>query len=410
MSHEELNAYHRALGRVIVLLLACHASLYLNFYVQKGLLLKRMKDRDVILGLIAITSAVTIITSALARIRVYNYRLFLALHVLFSVLLLPVLYFHVSHIRIYILETVAVFALLVSQRKVSQTQVDAKVSHVEGTDLVSVSIDLKKLLAKRTFLPGQHIYALFPQMKNPLRTNPFTLAQNPDGKHEAQLVIRKLSGTTALLDQLTKQPQPCSMIVEGPYGAAKYFPDLSDFENVLLVAGGVGATFTIPIYRHLLLSQNTGDRHSSKHNIRFVWAVKDEKEAQWGLQLLAKDDHDVPDDSMELYVTGRSNKGENPPAKVHTTAGEEIELDERQGLLADDTDTATTGDLIQVRKKHGRPSLSTIVDGFFSNAEDRKVAVFVCGPKGLGSSLRREVGRWVDGDRHIFWHNEEFGW
>jgi len=55
MSHEELDPYHRLLGRIIVFLMAVHSSLYLNFYVQKGLLYKRLADWDVILRLLAIS-------------------------------------------------------------------------------------------------------------------------------------------------------------------------------------------------------------------------------------------------------------------------------------------------------------------------------------------------------------------
>ncbi len=43
-----------------------------------------------------------------------------------------------------------------------------------------------------------------------------------------------------------------------------------------------------------------------------------------------------------------------------------------------------------------------------------RVAVLVCGPTGMGTALRREVGRWVrrggPGRWDVFWHDEEFGW
>ncbi|KAL9007584.1 MAG: hypothetical protein Q9173_007177, partial [Seirophora scorigena] len=112
LSHEELNPYHRALGRILLLLLSLHASFYLNFYVQKSLLLKRLRDADVILGLLAITSLLVLGTTALAWIRRKNYLLFFIVHVTLSISLLPTLYFHVSHLRPYILESALVYTLL----------------------------------------------------------------------------------------------------------------------------------------------------------------------------------------------------------------------------------------------------------------------------------------------------------
>jgi len=60
--------------------------------------------------------------------------------------------------------------------------------------------------------------------------------------------------------------------------------------------------------------------------------------------------------------------------------------------------------------KIGRPDLRAVVDEVFASGVSDRVAVLVCGPGGMGKSLRREVGRWVGEGREVFWHNEEFGW
>ena len=98
LSHEELNSYHRVLGRLIFTLLCCHALLYLNFYLQMGLLWKRIQDRDVILGLCAILSATVLFTTALVQVRHYSYRTFILFHVVIAFWILPILYFHVFNI------------------------------------------------------------------------------------------------------------------------------------------------------------------------------------------------------------------------------------------------------------------------------------------------------------------------
>lgn len=203
-----------------------------------------------------------------------------------------------------------------------------------------------------------------------------------------------MNGTTAMLADLTKHPQPVPLLIEGPYGSAKHFLDLaSNFDRVLLVAGGVGATFTLPIYRDLV---SKGKASIAK----FAWSVKSEADAQWGVEALKEQCEGRLPETFELYVSRRASS-------AGRKADESIELQEQEGLLGDE---GTSSDA-NVRK--GRPDIPAIVDEVFAlsrSGGEERVAVLVCGPKGLGKSVRREVGRWVARGRDVFWHAEEFGW
>ncbi|KAL8629468.1 hypothetical protein Q9189_004810 [Teloschistes chrysophthalmus] len=304
LSHEELNPYHRALGQIVLLFFSLHASFYLNFFVQKYLLLNRIQDRDVILGLLAIASFLVLGTTALARVRRKNYFLFFVIHVAISLSILPILYFHVSHLRAYILESAFVYLVLILQRNYSQTAIpNATISHVQGsTNLISITIPLPPSLSKKskqTFHPGQHIYLSLPTATltaphEKLRLNPFTIANLPhkdsDSNHNnnsIQLIIRSLSGTTSLLSSIAlskkgspQTPPTAPLLIEGPYGSSPHFPSLHSFDKILLVAGGVGATFTLPIYRSLL-AQNF-----PQQNIRFVWSARRFGDTQWSWRYL----------------------------------------------------------------------------------------------------------------------------
>ena len=198
-----------------------------------------------------------------------------------------------------------------------------------------------------------------------------------------------------MLADLAKAPQPVPVLIEGPYGSAKHFPDLaSNYDRVLLVAGGVGATFTLPIYHDLL---SKGKASIAK----FVWSVKSEADAQWGVEALKEQCEGRLPETFELYISRRASS-------AGRKADESIELQEREGLLGDE------GFLLEennVRK--GRPDIPAIVDEVFGlsrSGGEGRVAVLVCGPKGLGKSVRREVRRWVRRGRDVFWHVEEFGW
>ncbi|KAL6713301.1 hypothetical protein ACLMJK_008766 [Lecanora helva] len=408
LSHEELNPYHRLFGRVITIFFSCHASMYLNFYVQKGLLLKRIRDWDVILGVTAISTALLLNTTALAKIRDWNYRVFFYSHVILSLTLLPVLYLHVSHLRVYILETGFVYILLIIQRNVSQSKAKATITQLPSTNLLSITIPLTGSLANKTYTPGQHIYLGLPSLPQKLRINPFSIA-NPSPAHDGkiQLVARKLKGTTILLADLANDSKkmettaPIPLLIEGPYGSSTHFPDRETFDRVLFVAGGVGATFTLPLFLDLLQRIGKGERIPP---IQFVWTVRRREDAQWGLQMLKEQLGDELPSEVEIYITA--------PRHDDNSNDENIELQECEHLLSHpNNENVSTPPSISI--KHSRPNFHTLINHVFTStaSPDASVAVLVCGPKGMGARLRREVRPWVlRRGRDVFWHGEEFGW
>ena len=421
-----------------------HATLYLNFYVQMGFMTKRIKDLDVQLGLLAITSFLIIGTSALSYIRAYSYRLFYTLHILLSFTILPTLYFHVPYLRVYIVEAAVVYIFLVLQRyTTSQSQTFATLIPLPSTNLIHLSIPVPKTWEKKALRPGQHIYLSrpFPDSPSSLSVshmNPFSIANNPfsdadDTDRHITLVARTLNGSTKLLAEAAEESEgaPISFLLEGPYGGSRNFPDLLAYDTVLLVAGGVGATFTLPIYQDLLLRlhaqntsseplqeyqelddikltdtieglrarhiQNTPSTSAPAHpnpKIRFIYSVRSLADAQWALNSLHlqhqalhhyQHESDFPK-GFELFVTGDDG------ADAKTTLG--------------------AGGVAFV--KYGRPDLRGVIDEVFGKEGRSKgverVAVLVCGPQGLGRDLRREVGKWVWRGRDVFWHEESFSW
>ncbi len=300
MSHEELNPYHRLLGRILIAFFSVHAAMYLNLYIQLNLLLKRIQDRDVILGLMAITTFMLIGTTALAKIRTWNYRLFFYLHVILSASLLPILFFHVSHIRLYIIESAAIYLIIILQRNVSQTTAEATIDLVPSTNLLAITVPLTKTLSSKTYAQGQHIYLGFPSLPQKLRINPFSIAnRNPHDDKKIELVARTLSGTTAMLADYAAKQKTTSLTLEGPYGAASYFPDLATYDRVLFVAGGVGATFTLPLYLNLL---HRGARGEQMPCMKFVWSVRQVADARWGITQLLEASGTLPE-GFHAYAT-----------------------------------------------------------------------------------------------------------
>ena len=479
LSHEELNPYHRRLGRILITFFSLHALLYLNFYVQMGFLSKRIRDPDVQLGIAAITSFLIIGTTALSIIRRYSYRIFYVVHVVLSTAILPILYFHVRHIRIYIVETGIVYILSSLQRHfLSRRRVSATIAPIPNTSLMKITLKPSTpIRVPFTVLPGQHVYISLPQTQksfHPLQSiimNPYSIANLPTKtSSHINLVVRELSGTTNTLAQVarsssssssssseTEDSTQHSILLEGPYGAAQHFPNFLDYDAVLLVAGGVGATFTLPIYLHLLNLLNpsndsiladgeelkdlapVSDRETKNKNIRspsplreevpestedyseptshlldssssssssplkppnlhFIWCVRTLSDAEWGISAIRNSQHQSPS-ACKLYITAPSSSSSSSPQSTSSN-------------------TPSTSTPTPIPTQHNRPDWKKTIDDIFTAegfsedlSEDvpageeqttptppQKVAILLCGPPTLGKALRREVGRWVTGD------------
>lgn len=419
MSHEELNIGHQILGRIIQTLLTLHAAFYLSFYILNNLLGKRIQDRDVIIGLTGIILFTTTATTALGFLRKLNYRVFYITHITIATIFLPLMYFHVIYIRPFIWEAAGVYVLHIALRLLNTRHYTGSISLIPGTNLIQVTVPLATSTAK--WKPGQHVYLSLPRWRGSrkyglhrLRTNPFTVASLP--RHDGQLLLiaRALNGNTKRLASLARsaaisdgvtenKSETTPLILEGPYGASGRLPDFSLFDHVLLVAGGVGGTFIVPVWRHIH-SQPT-DYLSKAGEVRFVWAVRKVVETSWAFPE-ERNDEQSSLEGVEVYITGPRAGESIANGGMASGVRESIEMAERDKLMEEEDDKALIRRGISVR--YSRPVLREVVDEAFAGHAER-VAVLVCGPASMGHSLRKEVGRWARRGKDVYWHAEIFG-
>lgn len=385
---------------------------------------KRIKDRDVIFGTISIILFAILSTTALGYLRRLNYHIFYISHITIANLVIVTLFIHVSHIRIYIYEVVAVNAIHLILRGLSLKIRHGSVKLLPGTNLVQVRIPLTAGDSALDWKPGQHVYLSRPlgrpysdsasdQMTLRHQSNPFTIASIPARDDELLLVTRTLNGNTKHLAELAKSLSAAgadgdngsdiALALEGPYGSSTRLPDFSSFDKILLVAGGVGATFIMPVYRSIIESGE--DRQADSQQVRCIWAVRKLAETQWAFPV-SEDEETESDPSthtnaVEVYITRPSG-----PNLQSMDPGDEIEMAEDEQLLSMEEQ------MLKPRKgmvlKSGRPSIPTIVDETLSKGT--RVAVVVCGPKVLTAQLGECVEQWIAKGSDIYWHNETFGW
>ncbi len=382
-SHEDLNDAHRLFGRIVHGLLAAHAVLYLNFFVRVNVLEKRLKDPVVRLGLLAFWAFnfLAVLSMPLVRRRMYH-RLFYRSHVLLSAVVLPLLYAHVPYTRRYIVQAGVLYVVNgVTRALASSPPVSVTVEKIEGTSLLRLQADGSARAYLSAWTPGQHVY--LKQSNSPITPKtPFTVvawsssSENGSEKATVDLVVRTLGGPqTGFL----AAEQQATLMLEGPYGESKnYIPSLLSHRKddaVLLVAGGVGATYTLPIYLALL------GKFRSSTNIAFVWFVKSTAEAVWVVDVLQDVACDV---DVSIYVTGGA------------------ELDAK-------TDLGELKKGITIYPPRQREHVANVVDDVFAKDTGR-VYVFACGPSGMARALRTEVGSHVMRDgRDVVYRQEQFG-
>jgi predicted ferric reductase len=138
---------------------------------------------------------------------------------------------------------------------------------------------------------GQHIFLRVLECR-PAETHPFTIASLPgravsgpqdtesgvpadDGLNELVLIIRPVDGFTGRLAKIVEsraeggKTVAFPVLVDGPYGEAVSF---GSFDSVVLVAGGSGISFALPILHDIL---STTQKSGSCSRINLIWAARD---------------------------------------------------------------------------------------------------------------------------------------
>ncbi|TAQ87599.1 hypothetical protein B7494_g4053 [Chlorociboria aeruginascens] len=284
-------------------------------------------------------------------------------------------------------------------RKLDTATGFAKITKVPHTKLLQLQIVMPPKKIERTrAAPGQHVYLSIPPDKTSIHDllfNPFTIVSV--SSQEITLVLRALDGpTTKALDSLAKFSKARPPInIEGPYGVSQRFPNLAaDYDRILLVAGGVGATFTLPIYRYLREQLETEAK--SPDRLTHIWSMRSAAESSWAANLDCEEENLLEDDeNIKIFIT----RGINDNATYEERGGS-IELEDLQAVQ----------EPVNPSGGRGRPDLKKIAEEVFRGGIEERVAVLVCGPKGMAKELRAHVGKYVQVGREVWWHNEAFGW
>lgn len=426
-SHEEVNRYHRILGRITYGLTLVHIVLYNVYFIMASKWVARFFAPAIFCGVLASLLFHAIAVTAMKRIRDAAYRVFFITHLIGAFFAPTLLIFHAKSLRWYVIECCFIFLFDLAVRKRYSTVALATIEAIPGTTLVKVTAPLPPghLDAFRS-APGSHIYLSLPTegRKDSVPSsqsalfdysyNPYSVASLVEDADAISFVVRTRRGAMSrvLTDYAAATPTAASpddakvrLCIEGPYGAMahKYRALLtSGVSRVLFVAGGVGATFILPIYQ-------AAQAEMPLARLQMVWAIRTAGDATWAVPASAAGGKTVlSDERIQLFLTADAAAA-GAAQDGNGEGGSAVELQP----LPSPSRRSTFGDRARMRRaeqNRRRPNFATIVDEAFRLSAQGTVAVVVCGPKEMADEVRRCVRPWVMKGRKVWYHNESFGW
>lgn len=236
---------------------------------------------------------------------------------------------------------------------------------------------------------GSHAYLWLPSVR-PFQTHPFTLVSTSP----VEFVVRAHDGFTEALHRKAQAVGPETKLrasINGPYGAPT--ESFSDYDNVFLVSGGSGGSFTFPLALDLIRRQL-----AEKTRITFVWATRTKESINWYRpeieEILASGLVD-----LKVYVTNAQAKNGSGSFSTRTATSSRANLNTTTSDKGDIELTTREpfdqgGKYAGLNIEFGRPDVDLLLSEFVATAaSNQRVIVGACGPSSLMSAVHNHASR-----------------
>jgi predicted ferric reductase len=264
-SYERLNCLHQISGCLTFLMMVLHASCYTSYFAGRGKL-SILVEKEQIAGIISGFAFLSVTLSALILRRIW-YELFYVTHIIFFIVGIVSVCFHQpdfsKKIVILLLSTAAMW---VADRLIrifrALYYVTNNFATVHPLPNGGTKVVLKKVPTRA--VPGKHFYVWIPAIRM-FEMHPFTIV----GTQPLEFIIKSHNGFTRDLHKFAAKHPGAALraSVDGPYGT---FPDPMEYDKIVLIAGGGGASFTFGLAVNLLERMKEG----SNKSIAFIWTVR----------------------------------------------------------------------------------------------------------------------------------------
>lgn len=264
-SYERLNGLHQIAGYTSFVYLVLHAAMYTRYFLVNDRV-EILQEASTVAGIVAGFAFLGIVISAVV-IRRFWYEAFYVIHIACFIVALVCASYHQPGLEAGIIIIFGlVAAMWVADRVVRASRLLYRSVNNEATLEPLPEGGTKITLAKRPFgaVPGKHCFLWIPKVRM-FESHPFTIVAS----EPLEFVVNAHDGFTRDLHRhaLASPGVKLRASVDGPYGT---FPDPMEFDRVVLVAGGSGASFTFGLAVNMLERMWP---ESTKY-ITFIWTVK----------------------------------------------------------------------------------------------------------------------------------------
>jgi hypothetical protein len=273
--------------------------------------------------------------------------------------------------------------------------------------------------------PGQHFFLRFVTCGvHALTAHPFTVCsmppQNEPGssldKGSMVFHVKPRGGLTKRLASLArKQPGfAVTVLLDGPYGGLPMRWG-EGFDRSIVVGGGAGAGFTLPLIESFLQDQ---DARAKGSKLTAIVASRDPSFSDWFLAALERlaVKYSIEGAATGLLVlvhqTGEGGQGVTAADSASGNDDPEKSVQVRS-FLTEDSHTAIIK-TFGVGLHRGRPDLPALVRGVFDE-KDTSVGIVVCGPgsmvhdvSSVASKAQQSIVKGSLAAREVWFHKEAF--
>ncbi|KPA83185.1 putative ferric reductase [Leptomonas pyrrhocoris] len=301
VSRDGLLWFHRAVGYCMLAATLAHITIFYYSFYEYGLLWHNLCFLPITIGEASVINDFTTIAAtwttwfllvamgifSLNAMRRRFYELFYYAHLGATYMTLPMMIFHASAGWMYMLPGLTLF-LADQLVRVWQRSAVVRVVHARtiSEDTVELAFSVPGRWDMRCVHPGQYVLVCVPEL-TALQWHPFTLTSvvDEDGAADAGGVAVSTTGTvfylhiksmgpltwTGRLYDMVRSGQVFSVGVEGPCGTPV---DYSRYDDIVLVAGGIGAAPCVSVYGSLLRAHMRSADGAGVPRVRMVWSTR----------------------------------------------------------------------------------------------------------------------------------------
>ncbi|KAG2346622.1 hypothetical protein BDR05DRAFT_959562 [Suillus weaverae] len=432
ISYDKLNYVHRMMSRVVFILIWVHVG---GEVVQHAPFQPYFADQWLIWGLASMAAFTILCIVSLRPIRTQAYELFFYVHFASSTFLIGA-YFHTQNFEstfwiypcfvIWGLDRLIRFLRLVV---FNHSYFGFKSGSTMDATAELLSDDFVRLRFHRPshfhWTPGQTAYLIMPSVSRlPFEAHPFTIAsfnstlfdapkeRKPTSEKydeislaegnlgssapfwkELVFFINVREGFTGRLKDAALKGDKVKVFVDGPYGPS---PNLGSYDTSVLIAGGSGVSYTLPVLLDIIERVRNGE--SGCRRVVFIWSIRSVDHIHWIDDVLIRALKLAPPSlsiSIHIHVTSApapveiltQSSGPNDDAKPvrdDSCSDVAVELQDRK-VMEINNDSLFTIDSVNLA--NGRPDLWAILRDEVKVATGR-MSVSVCGSQSIARSVR----------------------